>query len=79
MRIWSIDQKKMDVLCKGAALLACQALETLRLVLAVPHALCVCAMASLARGVAVEDEAGAIFYEGRVAHTRRAPVRNSFE
>jgi hypothetical protein len=69
----------MDVLYKGAALLACQALETLRIALAVPHALCLCAFASLARGGAVEDDPGAIFYEGHVAHTRRRPVRNSFE
>jgi hypothetical protein len=65
----------MDVACKGAALLACQVLETLRLALALPHALL---LACLARK-SVEDEPGAIFYEGRVAHCRRRPVRNSFE
>jgi hypothetical protein len=80
----------MDVLYKGSALLFTQVTCTARLLVLLPC----CVLAALANSIASrlwqrqrprqqqqqqQPHPGATFLEGRVMHTRRRPVDNSFE
>jgi len=65
----------MDVLYKGTSLLLTQITTAARIALSLPRYV----IANATQQTADSPHPGATYYEGKVIHSRRQPVQNSFE